>query len=116
MFERMRELRKAKGLSLKQLGDMVGVAEVTISTYETGKRLPPVDIVCAIADVFDVSLDYLVRGKEKDRPVGRSLKEMVSDYENLPNDVLEMNIVVSQAILAERRLQAHSQTDGKENP
>lgn len=116
MFERMRELRKAKGLSLKQLGDMVGVAEVTISTYETGKRLPPVDIVCSIADVFDVSLDYLVRGKEKDRPVGRSLQELINDYENLSDEVLERNIAVSQMLLAERRLQAHSQTDGKENP
>lgn len=116
MFEKMRELRKAKGLSAKQLGEMVGVAEVTISTYETGKRLPSIDIVCALADILDVSLDMLIRGKEKDRPEGRSLKEMVNDYENLPDEVLEMNIVVSQAILAERRLHARQGKDGKENP
>ena len=73
MLEEMRNLRKKKGLSMKKLGEMVGVAEVTISTYETGKSEPSLSVLCAIADILDCSLDMLVRGKEKDRPEERSM-------------------------------------------
>lgn len=66
MLEQMREIRKAKGLTMKQLGQIVGVAEVTISTYERGRSKPPLDVLVAIADALDVSLDQLVRGKEKE--------------------------------------------------
>jgi len=115
MLEKMRELRKQTGMSMKQLGEKVGLAEVTISTYETGRSEPSLSVLCAIADELDCSLDMLVRGKEKDRPEGRSLQEMINDYENLSDEVLERNIAVSQAVLAERRLHARIQTEKKEN-
>lgn len=114
MFEKMRDLRKAKGLSAKQLGEMVGVAEVTISTYETGKRLPPVDIVCAIADIFDVSLDYLVRGKEKGRPFGRSLEENLKLFRELSDEQIDYFTQLMQAVKADRRFQAHLRQDASE--
>lgn len=114
MFETMRELRKARGWSAKQLGEMVGVAEVTISTYETGKRLPPVDVVCAIADIFDVSLDYLVRGKEKDRPKGRSKEELLKMYDEMSEEELAFLSALIQAALADKRFQAHLRQGSQE--
>ena len=84
MLESMRSLRKAKGLTMRELGERIGVAEVTISTYETGKREPSLDVLCKIADELDVSLDMLVRGKEKDRPVRRSMDSIFNEYMSLP--------------------------------
>ena len=66
MLERMRELRKQKGMTLKQLADIIGVAEVTVSTYERGTREPPLSVLCAIADALGASLDELVRGTKKE--------------------------------------------------
>lgn len=40
MGNRIRELRKAKNMTLKDLGKILGVAESTVSQYETGKRQP----------------------------------------------------------------------------
>lgn len=65
-MEHLKEIRQAKKMSGKRLGDMVGVSEFTIYNYEAGRREPPLDVLVAIADALDVSLDLLVRGKEKE--------------------------------------------------
>lgn len=59
-MKNLRLLRKEQGLSLKQLGEIIGVAESTISLYETGKRQPDQTTLLKIADYFDVSTDYLL--------------------------------------------------------
>ena len=82
MLESMRSIRKSKGMTMKELGELVGVAEVTVSFYETGKREPSLDVLCKIADALDVSLDMLVRGKEKDRPEERSFESVSKRFEN----------------------------------
>lgn len=60
MGNRIRELRKEDKLTMKQLGEKIGVAESTISQYETGKREPDNDTTKKIADFFHVSIDYLL--------------------------------------------------------
>lgn len=110
----LKPLMKEKNLKMKELGEKIGVAEGTISLYASGKRFPSPEVLCALADALDCSLDMLIRGKEKDRPGGRSLQELINDYENLSDEVLERNIAVSQAVLAERRLHARIQTEKKE--
>lgn len=65
-MKHLKEIRQSKKLSGKQLGEMVGVSEFTIYNYEAGRRDPPLDVLVAIADALDVSLDQLVRGKEKE--------------------------------------------------
>ena len=114
MLENMRILRKKHGMTMKELGELVGVAEITISTYETGKREPPLETLCQIADVLDVSLDMLVRGKEKDRPAGRSLTEVAKGFKALSDEHLEMMIATATAVLAERRFQVRQEKERKE--
>lgn len=57
---RLNNLRKEKKVSLVCLGDVIGVSNQAISLLEQGKRSPSFEVVCALADYFDVSLDYLV--------------------------------------------------------
>ena len=64
----LRELRKARGITMKELGDMLGVSESTISLYENGKREPSYELLLKIAEFFNVSVDYLLRGEDK-KPV-----------------------------------------------
>lgn len=61
--ERLKELRLEKGLSLKQLADAVGLTSAGINLWELNKRVPNLDAVIALADFFDVSLDYIA-GRE----------------------------------------------------
>lgn len=53
-------LRKERKLSLEALGKAIGVTNQAISLLEKGKRLPGHDTLIALADYFDVSIDYLV--------------------------------------------------------
>lgn len=58
--ERMRQLRKSAGLKQEELGSILGVAGNTISQYETGRNEPNDSIKIAMANYFNVSMDYLM--------------------------------------------------------
>lgn len=51
---------------MKELGIEIGVAESTISQYETGKRQPDYETLLKLSEYFGVSVDYLL---------GREIKE-----------------------------------------
>lgn len=57
---RLREVRKSRNTTMKKLGSELGLAESTISLYETGKRQPDFETVLKLADYFGVSVDYLL--------------------------------------------------------
>lgn len=59
-MERLVELRKARRLTQKQVAEGTHITEVAVQNYESGRRKPSYDILIALADYFDVSLDYLV--------------------------------------------------------
>lgn len=58
-MNRIKEVRKKKGLSLQQVADAVGLGNNTISRYETGKREPKLETWQKLADFFNVSVPYL---------------------------------------------------------
>lgn len=73
-MERLKTLRKSKGLSMKELGSSFGLAESTISLYENGKRQPDNDTILKFAEYFGVSVDYLL-GREEKTPSDSNLSE-----------------------------------------
>ncbi len=58
--ERLIQLKNERGLLQKDIARDVGLALRTYQYYETGQRKPDSDTLIALADYFDVSLDYLV--------------------------------------------------------
>ncbi|MBU2702618.1 transcriptional regulator with XRE-family HTH domain [Sporomusaceae bacterium BoRhaA] len=63
--ERLKALRTAKNLSHAALGNKLGVSKALIGHWETGFRLPSLEVANALADYFDVSIDYLVGKSDK---------------------------------------------------
>lgn len=63
-MNRIKELRQKAGLTLVQLGQKVGMANNTLSQYETGKRFPKLKVWQKLADYFGVSVAYL-QGKDE---------------------------------------------------
>lgn len=53
-------MRKQKGISLAALGSILGVTDEAVRLLEKGKRSPSFEVLCALADYFNVSLDCLV--------------------------------------------------------
>lgn len=59
---RMRTIRKKKGLTQKQLGELCGIDEANIRKYELGKQNPKYGTIFKIADALDVHYDFLIFG------------------------------------------------------
>lgn len=57
---RIKEIRKARGMTAKQLAARVGVADSTMSLYENGKREPDFDTLLRLAECLSVSVDDLL--------------------------------------------------------
>lgn len=59
-IKRLQELLDEKDMTQRELAEKIGVTEVTISRYINGERKPRIDIIGKIAEVFGVSIDYLL--------------------------------------------------------
>ena len=59
--EKLRTLRREKGLSQEELAAMVGVSRQALSKWEAGQSRPELDKLLALSDVFSVTMDSLVR-------------------------------------------------------
>jgi len=59
-MKRLIQLRKERHLTQKQVAEGTHITEIAVQNYESGRRKPSYDILIALADFFDVSLDYLV--------------------------------------------------------
>lgn len=65
--DRLKELRKAKGLSQVTLAERLGLSKSTIGAYETGDITPSVDALNLIADYFNVDMNFLLGKEEQSR-------------------------------------------------
>jgi len=57
------ELRKEQSITQEQLGEKVGVTNKTVSRWENGNYIPPADILLAMSQLFDVSVNEILSGK-----------------------------------------------------
>ena len=64
-YNRIKELRELNGYSQKKVAEMLGMHTTQYQRYETGERTMPIDFVIQIADLYGVSIDYLVGREEQ---------------------------------------------------
>lgn len=57
-------LRRKTGMNQLQLAQLLHLSPSAIGMYEQGRRTPSIDILIHMAQIFDVSLDYLITGAE----------------------------------------------------
>lgn len=56
---RLKELRKLRNVSQVRAGEIAGITSKQIQRYEAGESEPTLSVLLALADYFNVSLDYL---------------------------------------------------------
>lgn len=71
---RIKRLRKEKLLSQNQLGKLLGVSKVSVSGYENGTRVPSMDTLVKLLDVFNISADFIL---------GREINAVCEDDNNI---------------------------------
>ncbi|MDR2005824.1 MAG: helix-turn-helix domain-containing protein [Acidaminococcales bacterium] len=62
---RLAALRKERKLSLPALGDILSISSQAVSQFEKGGDMPSFDNLVALADYFNVSLDWLTGRSER---------------------------------------------------
>ena len=90
---RLKELRESQGLTQNDLAIHLHTARSTITLYENGTNEPDFRTLIKIADVFNVSLDYLLGRTDKKYNSNLSIenknKEIVSKIHNLLDELID---------------------------
>lgn len=77
-MERIKIARQRKGISQKELADLLGLTQQAVSYYEKGSRIPDEQILSVISDILNVPTEYLTG--ETDDPEGWDLWEDATGY------------------------------------
>lgn len=85
---RLRAARDSRGLSLKELAERTGAHMSNLSCYETGKRIPSLELFVKIATVLGVSADYLLGSVDEEGVLfDEEVRSIVRDLQALnPRD------------------------------
>ncbi|MGI5985051.1 MAG: helix-turn-helix transcriptional regulator [Clostridiales bacterium] len=67
-YERIRNMREDFDLTQKQIGDIINVPQRTYAYYESGQRMIPPYVLCALADYYRTSVDYLLGRTNNPKP------------------------------------------------
>lgn len=65
IYQRIRDLREDHDWKQEYVAEKLSIKQTTYSKYELGKVKIPVEALVKLADLYDVSLDYLVGRSDK---------------------------------------------------
>lgn len=102
--KRLTELRKQNKLSQDALAKKIGVHPNVIGRYERGEAKPTIDVATKMADVFEVSVDYLV-GKT-DLLIDQNILNQLITIQKLPTEEKERILFTLEALLRDAKTRA----------
>lgn len=81
--ETLKRLLKIHGMTLENLGSRLGITKQSVSQYVTGKAFPHALLLIQIAEIFDVSVDYLLTGKSisNENKLSGYIDQLIADEE-----------------------------------
>ena len=97
---RLQLLRKSKGLTLEEMQVVIGIHRSQLSAYENNKKNPGAKMLRKLAEFYNVSVDYLISGKEENPQF--QISEKVVPY---GNDLKEVSEILSDLSPEARRKQ-----------
>lgn len=90
--ERLKKLRADNKYSQGDVADLLKVSHSLISAYETGDRIPPVDKLIGLADIYHTSTDYIL-GRKLDSSSGLFIRT-----DNMTSDEVHSLIVMAESL------------------
>lgn len=108
----LKNLRTSRGITQGELATMLDVSRSTVGMYETGGREPDFETMEAIADIFNVDMDYLMGRTQVERkhPISPPRKEIPPGFQPLP-EMMQVPLIGTIAcgtpILAEQNIKSY---------
>ena len=81
--EMLRELRKSKKLSQKEVAGQLNIPATTYNTYESGRTEPPIEILVRLSYLYNISVDILVQRNRTYKTTDDIGKQMAGVKEEL---------------------------------
>ena len=92
--EKLQELRKTKGLTQEDLAQALYVSRTAISKWESGRGLPNIQSLKAIAHLFSVTVDELLSGEELLTLADEETKKTQTHFRDLIFGLLDLSCVI----------------------
>ncbi|MGZ9583873.1 helix-turn-helix domain-containing protein [Paenibacillus marinisediminis] len=87
---RIAELREHKGWTQEELASSLGITRASLSHYEKNRRKPDFDILNQLADIFEVSIDYIIGRTHRIQPaLSEDVRGFVDKLELSDEDLLK---------------------------
>ena len=88
--DKLKELRKRANYTQEQVAEKIGTTPVAYSRYETGKRIPPLEVLSDLADLYDVPVDYIIgRKRVTSETLTEYEKDLIEDFRKADNRARE---------------------------
>ena len=93
----LKELRNENGMTQEQLGEKIGVSNKTISRWETGNYMPPVDCLIMLSDIYQICINEILSGeraagneftKIAEQNITATLKELEKDFQTFEKKMM----------------------------
>lgn len=91
--QRLKDLRNSRGISQNELSKHIRVSKSSVNMYERDEREPGFETLEAIADYFNVNMDYLLGREPRISADTASVKEYVDSSDNTSNSVSGTSMV-----------------------
>ena len=98
----LKELRKENNMTQEQLGERIGVTNKTVSRWETGNYMPPVESLILLSDIYGISINEILAGKRvemdelkqvADENMTKVLGELEGDYKKFEKRMIVILII-----------------------
>ncbi len=104
--KRIKQLRKEKGLTQKELANQIGSSHAQLNKYESGLNTPPLDRLLLLAEVLESSVDHLLAGHGQGKPPlhNQRLIQRFQIIEEFDADERETIIKILDAMIAKHSM------------
>jgi transcriptional regulator with XRE-family HTH domain len=104
---RLKELRKQKGWTQKELAGKVGVRHTQLNKYECGLHTPPVEVLIKMAEAFNTSVDFLLTGNNLESTPLHNLRliERMQKLQDFQEKDIEAILNVMDAMILKHKVQ-----------
>lgn len=103
----LERIRKGRKISQAKLGEILGLTQQMVSSYEKDLSSPNVEVLVKIADYFNVSIDSLVEHVVTKPDEDNSESRFLRYFENLNEQDRDKCITIVQTLLEDREMSQH---------
>lgn len=110
--QRIKQLRKDKGWTQKELANRIGTSPAQLNKYESGHNTPPLDKLILFAEVLTTTADYLITGNVSENvPISNTrLVQRLQMIDQFDPDEKETAIKLLDALIAKHNMESTVKT------